>query len=489
VKGLTPFGGALRCAALALTLALGGCGRGNPDAETAAAPQAPRNAVDVPQPDGWDADLKMREAVDLNPDPRIVEIDLEAKIADVELLPGTKTPAWTYDGGVPGPMIRARVGDRVIVHFKNSLPDATTIHWHGVRVPNAMDGAPGMTQPEIASGQSFDYDFVVKDAGTYWYHPHTASSAQVGRGLYGAILVEDPADPKELGDDLVLIVSDASVTETGEFVPADSGGSFGDLFGREGSVVLVNGKVHPTLKVRAGKQQRWRIINASRARYLNLGVRDHRFIRLGGDNGLAARSSETYALKITPGERADAVFTPVDPPGSTRTLFWTPVNRGYGTEFARAREPLIEIQSVDLPPVTPAAIPSELREIPPLDLAGASERTLNLTIAVQNNKVEMGVDGRPYWKAEPIMAHIGETQIWRVVNATDFSHPFHLHGYFFQVLDDTVVPEWKDTVDVPTKSEIKIAVKFDERPGMWMYHCHILDHADAGMMGHLHVMP
>lgn len=470
-----------------MLLALSACkGPGGSDAELM--PVAAL-ATDVPQPDGWDADLAMRKAVDLDPDPSIVEIDLEAKVAPVELRPGTTTMAWTYNGSVPGPLIRARVGDRLVVHFKNSLPQATTIHWHGVRVPNDMDGAPGMTQPAIETGGDFEYEFVLRDAGTYWYHPHLDSSAQVGMGLYGAIVVEDPNDPKEFGDDVVLVISDASLTETGEFVPPDSGGSFGDLFGREGSVLLVNGKVHPTLKVRVGKQQRWRIINASRARYLNLRLRDHRFIRLGGDNGLAARSAESYSLKVTPGERADAVFTPVDPPGSRRTLHWAPVDRGYGTQFARAREPLIEIQTVDSPAVTPVAIPRELRTIEPIDLAGAAERTVSLTIAVHQNKVEMGINGRPYWNAEPIVARIGDTEVWRIVNDTAFSHPFHLHGYFFQVLDDSLVPEWRDTVDVPMKSELVIAVVFDERPGMWMYHCHILDHAEVGMMGHLHVLP
>src|SRR5262249_34112679 len=161
------------------------------------------------------------------------------------------------------------------------------------------------------------------------------------------------------------------------------------------------------------------------------------------------RSTDTYALKITPGERADAVFTPADAPGSTRTLNWSPVNRGYGTEFARARERLIEIETVDLPPVTPAAIPAELRTLEPLDVAGATERTLDLTIALKQNKVEMGINGKPYWDADMLVAHVGDTEVWRIVNNTDFSHPFHLHGYFFQVLDDGVVPEWKDTVDVP----------------------------------------
>ena len=125
----------------------------------------------------------------------MLEIELEARVADVEILPGTTTPAWTYNGTVPGPMIRAKLGDRVIVHFKNSLPEATTIHWHGLRVPNDMDGAPGVTQPPIESGGEFRYEIELRDAGTYWYHPHTDSSTQVGRGLYGAFIVEDPADP------------------------------------------------------------------------------------------------------------------------------------------------------------------------------------------------------------------------------------------------------------------------------------------------------
>ena len=119
--------------------------------------------------------------------------------------------------------------------------------------------------------------------------------------------------------------------ESGELVPADSGGNFGDLFGREGSVLLVNGKVLPTLKVRNGKQQRWRIINATRARYYNLRLRNHRFMRLGGDNGLAARSQDVYNLILTPGERADAVFTPADPPGTQQRA-------ALGADRARLRQ-------------------------------------------------------------------------------------------------------------------------------------------------------
>ncbi len=436
------------------------------------------------QPDGWADELAMAVPTDLNSDPRVLEIEIEARVADVEILPGTTTAAWTYNGTVPGPMISAKVGDRVIVHFKNSLPEATTMHWHGLRVPNEMDGAPGVTQPPIESGGEFRYEFELRDAGTYWYHPHTDSSTQVGRGLYGAFIVDDPADPEAFGDDLVLLMSDMGLNERGELLPADSGGNFGDLFGREGAVLLVNGKVLPTLKVRNGKQQRWRVINATRARYYNLRLRNHRFMRLGGDNGLAARSQDVYNLILTPGERVDAVFTPADPPGTQNVLRWVPTERGYGSTYNRSSEQMLAIETVSEAPVIPEPIPTELRAIEPIDITAAKHRTLDLTIEIAST-VEMGVNGVPYWQAKPLEIALGDTEVWRIVNNTDFSHPFHLHGYFFQVLDESRVPEWKDTVNVPTKSEITIAVRFDERPGAWMFHCHILDHAEAGMMGHL----
>jgi FtsP/CotA-like multicopper oxidase with cupredoxin domain len=426
----------------------------------------------------------MPVAPDLAADPNTLEIELTARIAELEIVPGTTTSAWTYNGTLPGPLLRAKVGDRLIVHFKNELPDATTIHWHGLRVPNDMDGAPGVTQPPIESGAMFRYEFTLTDAGTYWYHPHIDSSAQVGRGLYGALIVEDPADPKSFGDELVLLLSDMGLDEDGQLLPADNGGNFGDLFGREGSVLLVNGKVRPTLKVRNGKQQRWRIINATRARYYNLRLRNHRFMRLGGDNGLAARSQDVYNLIVTPGERADAVFTPADAPGSRNVLRWVPTERGYGSTFNRSAEEMLLIETVTDAPVTPEPIPAELRTIERLDVANATHRQLDLTIAITST-VEMGINGVPYWRTKPLEATLGETQVWRIVNATDFSHPFHLHGYFFQVQDPNRVLEWKDTVNVPTKGELTIAVRFDDRPGAWMYHCHILDHAEAGMMGTL----
>jgi FtsP/CotA-like multicopper oxidase with cupredoxin domain len=165
------------------------------------------------QPAGWDANLRLAEARDKNPDPRIVEIDLDARVAELEMVPGTRTPVWTYNGGLPGPLIRVRRGDRLIVHFSNKLPQPTTVHWHGVQVPIEMDGVPDVSQPPVEPGGTFTYDFIVPDAGLFWYHPHVMSAAQVGFGLYGALLVEDPNDAVGIEDELVLVLSDMAVDD------------------------------------------------------------------------------------------------------------------------------------------------------------------------------------------------------------------------------------------------------------------------------------
>ncbi len=459
-------------------------------AGTAPTPQAPRPAArDVPQPAGWDADLALPQPADLNPAPNVLEFNLDARVANIEITPGVVTPAWTYNGTLPGPYIRANVGDTVIVHFTNSLPESTTIHWHGLRVPNAMDGAPGMTQPPIAPGGTFRYEFVVRDAGTYWYHPHQNSAAQVGWGLYGPIVVVDPADPEAFGDDLVLMLSDISLDSDGRLLPKDNGGAFGDLFGREGPTVLVNGKVRPRLQVRAGKPQRWRIINAARARYFAFAARGNTFTRLGGDNGLAARSEPLTRLLVVPGERLDVVYVSTAAPGTASSLRWLATDRGYGTAFGRRPEDIMRIETVRDAPVTPPVVPQRLRDISRIDVTKAVGVALDLTIKrdENENRIEMGFNGLPAAQAPPVQARIGETHVWTLTNSSAFDHPFHLHGYFFQVIDDARVPEWKDTVNVPVNSTVRIAIRFDERPGMWMFHCHILDHAEVGMMGHLHV--
>src|ERR1051326_6061446 len=190
------------------------------------------------QPDNWDAQIKLRDAVDINPDPHVVEVNIDAHVARVTYAPGQQAEAWTYNGDIPGPLIRAHVGDRLIVHFTNHLPKPSTIHWHGVRLPIQMDGVPGISQPEVEAGGSFTYDFIVPDAGLFWYHPHVMSATQVGYGLYGALLVEDPSEHVEVADELVLVLSDIALEDNGTLQPPENAGPLALAFGLEGNHVL-----------------------------------------------------------------------------------------------------------------------------------------------------------------------------------------------------------------------------------------------------------
>ena len=439
-------------------------------------------------PPGWDSAITAAEATDRNPDPDVVEVDLTAKIAEVEIAPGTRVRAWTYNGGLPGPLIRAKVGDRVIVHFVNELDEPTTIHWHGVRVPIEMDGVPGISQPEVKKGERFTYDFVVRDASLYWYHPHVMSAAQVGYGLYGALLVEDPADGVGVADQLTLVLSDIGVDKGGALEPADSGGSAGMVFGREGASVLVNGRIRPTLRARAGAAQRWRIVNAAKSRFFYLDLDGQPFTVIGQDGGLQERPVTSDILLITPGERLDVVVAPTGAPGGSITLRSMLYNRGYGSIEYRSVEDLFTVVFTPEPALPKPAPPRVIRTIAPPPLAGATPVAIALTLPPQEaGHSEFRINGVPYWKATPFTAALGETQLWTVKNDTEWDHPFHLHGYFFMVVDEQGQPlaprVWKDTVNIPMKTTARLLVTFDERPGEWMIHCHILDHAEGGLMG------
>jgi FtsP/CotA-like multicopper oxidase with cupredoxin domain len=444
-------------------------------------------------PAGWDAGLKLHESVDTNPDPKVVEVTLSAKLAEVEVAPGKRVQAWTYDGGLPGPLIKTRVGDRLIVHFKNELKEPTTVHWHGVRVPIEMDGVPGISQPDVKPGESFTYDFVVRDAGLYWYHPHVMSAAQVGFGLYGPLLVEDPNDGVGVADQLTMVLSDVSFDAKGKLEPADSGGSAGMVFGREGDYVLVNGRTHPVLRARPGAPQRWRIVNAAKSRFFYLDLDGQPFTVIGVDGGLHERPEVTDVVLVTPGERVDVIVAPKGKAGTPLTLRAMLYNRGYGSVEYRAVEDILTVEFTKEAPVVAPPV-RVTRSIAPVTIAGATVVHAELTLPpMQNNKSEFRVNGVPFWKAKPYPAKLGESQLWVVKNDTDWDHPFHLHGFFFQVIDDKGQPvrplALKDTVNVPMRKTVRLLVTFDERPGEWMFHCHILDHADGGLMGTVQVGP
>jgi len=455
----------------------------------AASAQAPASLA----PPDWDAGIKLVEAVDRNPDPKIFEFDMTARPADVEVAPGKTVQAWTYNGGIPGPLIRIHIGDRLIVHFTNDLPQPTTVHWHGVRVPIEMDGVPGISQPEMQRGDTFTYDFVARDAGLYWYHPHVMSAAQVGAGLYGALLVEDPADEVDVADELTLVLSDIGFDRKGVLESPTSGGPAGMVFGREGAYILANGKIMPTLRARSGAPQRWHIVNTAKSRFFLLDLDGQPFYVIGSDGGLQEKPVTTDSLLVTPGERADVIVTPTGPPGRTLPLRAMLYNRGYGSIEYRGLEDVLTIAFSDQPALAKPKMPALYRELAAPSIEGATKVNVVLALppAGPSGTSEFQVNGVPYWKAKPFLAQLGEKQIWIVKNESKFAHPFHLHGFFFLPLDEKLEPirpmAWKDTLNVPMDGTIRFLVHFDERPGTWMFHCHILDHADGGLMGTVQV--
>jgi FtsP/CotA-like multicopper oxidase with cupredoxin domain len=434
--------------------------------------------------------MKLPEAPDRDPSPNVVAVELTAAAEDVEILPRQASRLAAYSSRLPGPLIRAKRGDRLKIHFENRLTAETTVHFHGIRVPNAMDGVPDMTQPPVRSGGTFDYEFDLEDAGLYWYHPHCDTVLQMGSGLYGAILVDEPNEPAELGDETVLVLSDVSLDAAGNPLPVSSGAAV--VTGSEGNVVLVNGRVYPTLDVGYGRRQRFRILNAARARYFRLGIAGHRFLKIGADGGMIEAPVSVDHPVLAPGERMDLVLEPLGDEASSVDLVALPISRGLPLpESAEVSLMKLRVVASELPPSAP--LPTISRAIAAFDTTAAEEVPLALTMnETGDGSWTMGIQDATGSEAM-VHARVGSTQVLSVENVSPYAHPFHLHGFFFQPLDEAgnaIHPiELRDTIDVPPVGRVKFAVSYDDRPGMWMFHCHILDHAETGMMGMLHLAP
>ena len=220
----------------------------------------------------------------------------------------TPTRVWAYNGQIPGPELRVRVGDTVHVRFTNRLPQATTIHWHGVRVPNDMDGVPTAKRPAIEPGGSFIYEFAPKDAGTFWYHPHHRSSEQVERGLYGVLIVED-TKPPAYQRDIVWVLDDWLLTPDRQVVPSFN--TMHDLAhdGRWGNLITINGRTDTVFQARPGERIRVRLINAANGRVFlpDFGSLRPNVIAV---DGLYAREPFTLdRFDVAPGNRVDLDLT------------------------------------------------------------------------------------------------------------------------------------------------------------------------------------
>jgi FtsP/CotA-like multicopper oxidase with cupredoxin domain len=417
------------------------------------------------------------------PGGRVVRVELEAREVEWEFVPGQKTRAWGYNGQVPGPTIEANVGDVLEVHLTNALPEPTIIHWHGLRLRPPMDGTESVQRP-VPPGGTFTYRFALPDAGTFWYHPHYNETVQLERGLYGALVVRGPGEP-ELDAERVLVLDDVKLDRRGQIKPP--GGVIERHDGRIGGTRLVNGRAEPELTVAAGQVERWRVLNASSARYIRLSIGGRPFRILGTDGGLIEAPFTTDEVLLAPSDRVDLAVGPFEE-GATLPIEALRYDQGA---VRRARRETFATARVGAPASSRAVISERLRTIEPL-VTGPVEptREVRLGFKVTTHGVDFTVNRERHHRAEPV--RVGELQVWDVVNATLMDHPFHLHGFFFQVLEVNGEPppfrSWEDTVNVPPRGRVRIAWMPDDRPGEWMYHCHILEHHASGMMAHFEVV-
>ena len=415
---------------------------------------------------------------------------------------GPATAVWTYDGRVPGPVIRARQGESLRLRFENGLPQPSTIHWHGIRIDNAMDGVAGLTQDAVAPGGAFDYVFTPPDAGTYWYHPHNRSWEQVARGLYGLLIVEE-RNPPLVDQDLVFVADDWRLTEEGQIDEA-SLGHMRDWShaGRLGNWLTVNGVSQPEIPVRSGERIRLRLANCANARVLRFVFEDHvpKVIALDGQPLPNPGDLDGGRVVLAPGQRADLLIDLQLGPGSTAGIM--EVSNAAPVEAARFVYHPSEVRR-ESPLPSPHPLPANpLPSAPDLDgaqrievlmeggamgrMSGARHRGKQLSMRELVSAGQVwALNGTAGMTEEPLLRiERGQVAILDLINETAWPHAMHLHGHHFTEVErngrrQTGLP-WRDTVLLDIEDRVAIAFLADN-PGKWMFHCHMLEHQAGGM--------
>ncbi|MBK8009241.1 MAG: multicopper oxidase family protein [Rhizobiales bacterium] len=420
---------------------------------------------------------------------------------------GPQTEVWAYNALVPGPEIRIKQGERLRVRVDNRLAEQTTVHWHGIRVPNAMDGVPHLTQKPIAPGESFVYEFDCPDAGTFWYHPHQRSHEQVGRGLSGALIVEEPA-PYRADRDVTWLVGDWRLGRDGSAI--EDFGGLHDIShdGRLGNVTTINGRTLDRFEVRAGERVRLRLINAASARTFGFHFAGHRpqIIALDGQP-VAPHEAEDGRIILGPAMRADVVIDMTAKPGDRFAVSDRADPRDsfrlFDLAYSDAAPLRTKFDAVAALPANPLAEP---------DLGSAERHHVVLDGGMMSRMESAVVDGKRVdirsmfrsglmWAINGVSSrdHVhepmftlakGRTYLFEIENRSMWNHPMHLHGHSFRLLSVNGTPrphrEWLDTVLLRPRERAEIAFVADN-PGDWMFHCHNLEHQLGGMMGMVRV--
>ncbi|SJM90973.1 multicopper oxidase family protein [Crenothrix polyspora] len=443
--------------------------------------------------------------------PGIVEVNLEAKIAPINVN-GVTAKLMTYNGTYPAPTIKVKKGDVLKIHFKNSLPnsgvnamgenrDLTNLHTHGLHV--SPKGKSDNIMLSFKSGDTFNYEYnLSKQPGgnLNWYHPHPHgnSSEQVWGGMAGALEVADETKALAGYETHIMVLKDITLSGSAPaaYTMDDS------MHGKEGNVVMVNGKVNPVLNMKPGQVQRWKIVNASNARFYKLSLASHNLQIIGTDGGLLDKPYPQSTILLSPGERIDIMVK-----ASATKGYYKLLSSPYVTDDKSMMSSVSSSQKVTLLTVnvtgkavvnrTPAKINNKAVRLN----APSGTRTRKITLDMKmmsgmDMMQEATINGIAYspTKAYTVPSKLNTYEIWEVINDSGMDHPFHQHVNPAQVISitggDTVYtkfyttsPAWKDTVIVPKKGRIKLLVPIKDFTGTTMFHCHILEHEEMGMAG------
>jgi len=423
----------------------------------------------------------------------LLEVVLEA--APGVTLAGRSTHALGYNGHSPGPTLVVRPGDLVRVTLRNRLDQATNLHTHGLHVSPA--GKSDNVFRVVGPGTDADYEYRIPDdhpSGTFWYHPHHHGTVtdQVFGGLLGAIVVTGPDEPV-VDRDRVLVVSDTTLTSDGTVAGA---GHMDAMLGREGDLVLVNGLREPRIEVTAGTTERWRVVNTCVSRFLDLELEGRPWQLLGYDGQALSAPQERDSLLLAPGNRVDVLVSP-SATGST-TLRSRSYDRGdmgmgggmMGGKVDSSKDVTLAAVTITPGPDASGAVSWRGPGVPARDLRRTSvDRSRRLTMTgggMGMGMTEFGFGGRTF---DPDRVdqklRLGTVEEWTITNTTTMDHPFHLHVWPMQIVgpEESAEPDWRDVVIVPANGQVTVRVDVRDHPGRTVYHCHILDHEDLGMMG------
>ncbi len=430
--------------------------------------------------------------------------NLVASPADAALVldHGPVTKVWAFNETVPGPLLRYRQGDTLSLMVENKLDQPTTVHWHGLRVPIGMDGVPHLSQKPIDPGDSFHYQFKLEDAGTFWYHPHFASSQQVGMGLHGVLIV-DEYEPVAVDRDVVWVLDDWRLDQDAQILPFESNMRDTSHNGRLGNVVTVNGSIDEKFEVHPGERLRLRLVNVANARTFALNFNDlEPWVIAVDGHPINPRRLDQSLAPLGSGQRMDLIVDIAGNPGEVSSV----IDQAYAPNFAYE---LMQLVRTDNSTSIQNSVPKRLADNPvsPPDLVhakrisflfegGAMGGMTGATVEGEFKTIQELVGLGKVWSLNGIVQNdvhldppmftleLGQSYIFELENRTAWEHPFHLHGHSFQVISRNGEPLaeqfTRDTVLLQPEESAEIAFLADN-PGKWMFHCHILEHQDAGM--------